>query len=74
MKSEQEKNTELLDQAYDLLWKVYAQHKEDDTFEVDCENEYHLGGGKTEISTDTVYAKVSDLLNIINKLDNLMGR
>ena len=67
MKSEQKKNSELLDKAYDLLWQVYAEHRQDDTFGVQYFDE--------DLGEDfSIYAKVKDLLDIINKLDNLMGR
>ena len=55
-----------INKAYDLLWEVFAEVREEEGFEVDT-----LNVEEEEVRKACL---VSDLLKIINSIDVMLGR
>ena len=66
-------NTQI-DDAYELLWQVFNRVKEDFSVGGDGVEKFEASTIDTEDEEVRVWCRVSDLKEIINKIDAMMGR
>ena len=60
------KRTPMIDQAYQILWDLFEANRDEETIPIATIN--------TEEEDVIVDIKVKDLLEVINKIDNMCGR